>query len=694
MIDGISNNNEHAAKALFISLSTATQHFGTTAQCLRDRGWETAMEIEQNHAPLTITQSMMKNVQALYHVDSTTNNSKKIYDFAKQFSIPVALQLDGVVEYSNTFLNTKSGTHFLRPAPCDLVFAASEHDRIILESLGNKSVATGLPRFDLLQAENSSIQKPIEHNSGRVLIATANNPACTNGARERVLKSLMTLKLELERRRLPVLWRISKEYARILDIENDFSHLGDALASVDFVMTTASTLAVESILAAKPTLIIHPHPWPLWIPSAWVWQPQMLNLIGEDLLAMRKLEAIDQQVNQAVQESLGTILNRQQLSTNDCVESILDSLFAPDCDSLLAQAEVMKKYRFDSASKNVSDEICKLKTTTNHEQIIVPQETQDSKDTSLVNAFLELVNDGYSKVSIATSKSPSNELVNLVNLHHDLIAGFILIDVTHGSQFLGKPAWSHDELIDEQIIDCVLIDQNRQDVVFQTLLSTCMSENAIPCFQNKLPVRSVSSTILSTNHIQDVLNDFKPYAAQKNAYTTLPIGILQAKSYDLEQGISCPDQSMVILRGDEEDFQVFKDLEEYRNHGLVVRSMRWSDAELEAPGSFKSMVESLNNAQYALYGAGAHTQRLLLCSGVSHYPSFIIDDQANIDDLCWGIPVMRLDQIPTDLISELSCIFMSSKQYEDEMFENCAMVFDKSIRRVKLYDSHKIHIAQ
>src|SRR5690606_2897275 len=114
------------------------------------------------------------------------------------------LLMDGIVEWRNTFVNPRVGEAFLRPAPVELIACAGENDRRILESLGNRAVATGLPR---LAAAGRT--PPLSDSEAPVLVATARTPAFTLAERTRLLAALAKLRDALEVGGVPVVWRLT-----------------------------------------------------------------------------------------------------------------------------------------------------------------------------------------------------------------------------------------------------------------------------------------------------------------------------------------------------------------------------------------------------------------------------------------------------------------------------------------------------
>jgi glycosyltransferase involved in cell wall biosynthesis len=187
---------------------------------------------------------------------------------ARRVGARLVLVMDGLVEYRNTFLNPRNGAQFLRPAPADLVVCCGETDERVLTAMGNRAVATGLPRLDRLAAEGPL---PPPDRPG-LLVATANTPAFNEEERHRLLEALRRLRTVVERMGIAARWRLTGGLASDLGVERDASPVRESLGAVSAVITTSSTLLVESMLAGRPTAILHAHPTPLWQAAAWGWR--------------------------------------------------------------------------------------------------------------------------------------------------------------------------------------------------------------------------------------------------------------------------------------------------------------------------------------------------------------------------------------------------------------------------------------
>jgi len=336
-------------QALLIALSCGHHHFPGVAQALNARDWATTTDTAQHHPPLTLSKDQLDHADLILHPDGVNHNATNLLIQTREASKPLVLLMDGVLEYANTFLNPNAGPNFLRPAPGNLVLASGAHDTKVLQALGNHAIATGLPR--LAEFARCFKAKPTEPQSTTILIATANQPAFTPESKARLLATLDKIKAAAARRSITLRWRIADELAAELKITNDPRGLAESIASSDAVLTTASTLAIESMIADRPTAIIHPHPWPLWIPAAWIYQPQTSQSI-DHTLAVNTHAA-----NTAAAESIAQITQSTPSHHTVNLDSLLDSLLAPDPSLLALQSRILEHTHHADAPARVASAI-------------------------------------------------------------------------------------------------------------------------------------------------------------------------------------------------------------------------------------------------------------------------------------------------------------------------------------------------
>ena len=182
--------------------------------------------------------------------------------------VRVALMMDGIVEYRNTFVNPWVPKGFLHAMPVDAVFAAVEEDAARLLSWGNHAVATGLPRLSGIARTRTCADRTRD----KVMVATARRAAFSDeefatlrGALERVRDALVD---EIGEER--IVWRLTEGLDGLLGVVNDTRGLTEAMGECGVVMTTPSTLMLEARLMGARVAILHPWETPLWQRSAWV----------------------------------------------------------------------------------------------------------------------------------------------------------------------------------------------------------------------------------------------------------------------------------------------------------------------------------------------------------------------------------------------------------------------------------------
>ncbi len=308
---------------------------------MESRGVDWNLECFLGPVPGRVTPEAAAPADVLVHADGVEAHSVGVVHAARRAGKPLALLMDGVLEYANTFLNSRAGNGFLRPAPGDVVLAAGVHDRAILQALGNRAVATGLPR---LTAFARAVERALApHEEGYLLVATANQPAFTPGGRRRVLASLERVRETARRRGVAVRWRIASDIAAAIGVEVDREPLLASLVGARAVLTTASTLALEAMMAGRATAILHPHPWPLWLPCAWLWRGEGADGVDEDRERMLSLDGQDSAANEAAARSCEAALGgRGAMDTGD-LDCLLDSLVGGDSARLGQQAGILRR---------------------------------------------------------------------------------------------------------------------------------------------------------------------------------------------------------------------------------------------------------------------------------------------------------------------------------------------------------------
>ena len=193
----------------------------------------------------------------------------------QRLGVPTCHVLDGILEWRNLFENPRTtvaetGAPLYRPLISDHTFAMGEIQRLTLQWLGNDNVhAFGLPRFDALPVKPCRVG-PIEGRP-KVLIATANTPWFSEEQKNRFCEEFGRL-VDLLRPRsdLAIEWRVTEPVAVEFGLKNSTQQPSTvALQSVTALITTPSSLVIESMRLGVPTLVFDPYACPILNPSAW-----------------------------------------------------------------------------------------------------------------------------------------------------------------------------------------------------------------------------------------------------------------------------------------------------------------------------------------------------------------------------------------------------------------------------------------
>ena len=195
-------------------------------------------------------------------------------------SLPVLILSDGILEYRNTWEHPDlpAGSMF-QPLFGHKLACISKSQARIVESWGNvgRCEVVGLPRLD------SAVEKwlpPLTHEGPfRILVATANTPAFNDEQRAAVISGLAQLRKTVEHnpvvngRPLEVVWRLTtgldEEIGLPAPPTGKAPPLSDVIDEVHAVITTPSTLYLESVVKKRPTAILDFHNSPMYVASAW-----------------------------------------------------------------------------------------------------------------------------------------------------------------------------------------------------------------------------------------------------------------------------------------------------------------------------------------------------------------------------------------------------------------------------------------
>jgi len=222
-------------------------------------------------------------------IDVLGRGSIRAVETARHVGAASVYLMDGIVEYRNTFINPRVGERFLRPAPVDVIACAGSHDSALLRSLGNEAVVTGLPRLSGL--------KRFERPGRGVLVSTARTPAFNDGERAVLVGALGKLRDEFERVGEPAIWRLTGGLEQDIGVENNPCGLEEALNTCAAVVSTPSTVLIESMLVGRPTALLFPFRSPCWVSAAWrlegdVSSPELRSLLKPTRLRLDRQEQL------------------------------------------------------------------------------------------------------------------------------------------------------------------------------------------------------------------------------------------------------------------------------------------------------------------------------------------------------------------------------------------------------------------
>ena len=211
----------------------------------------------------------------------------KLREIHKRGTVPVLILADGILEYRNTWEHPDLPDASMFQPLCGHKMASIGRGQVrVIESWGNvgKCEFVGLPRMDALCSKEPV---PIQTEGPfRLLIATANTPSFNDEQRETVVQSLTHIRERLEKnpkvngRECVVTWRLTDGLERAIGLpESEFPREGfdaparkpmlEVIDEVDAVITTPSTLYLESVIKKRPTAILDFHNRPHYVPAAW-----------------------------------------------------------------------------------------------------------------------------------------------------------------------------------------------------------------------------------------------------------------------------------------------------------------------------------------------------------------------------------------------------------------------------------------
>jgi hypothetical protein len=216
---------------------------------------------------------------------------RRIYE---QRRVPILLLADGILEYRNTWQNpTISDGSMYMPLMGDKIACIGDASARMIETWGNrgKTEVIGFPRLDPLLNVGSL---PGRSSEFRLLIATASTPAFDERQRDLVRSSLQAVKqfcesnAKIAGRDFQVEWRLTDGLETEIGIKpsgkgDEIPSLAQAINECDGVITTPSTIYLESALLGRPTAVIDFTNSPQFLPSAWTITvaEHLQNVLGE-----------------------------------------------------------------------------------------------------------------------------------------------------------------------------------------------------------------------------------------------------------------------------------------------------------------------------------------------------------------------------------------------------------------------------
>ena len=211
----------------------------------------------------------------------------KLGDIFQRGAVPVLILADGILEYRNTWEHPDlPDASMFQPLTGHKLACIGRGQARVIESWGNigKCEFVGLPRLDSI---NDANVPPVQTEGPfRLLIATANTPSFNDDQRQTVVKSLTHIRERLVKnpkvngRQCEVTWRLTDGLERAIGLpESEIPSeewdapkrkpLSEVIDEVDAVITTPSTLYLESVLKERPTAILDFHNRPHYVPAAW-----------------------------------------------------------------------------------------------------------------------------------------------------------------------------------------------------------------------------------------------------------------------------------------------------------------------------------------------------------------------------------------------------------------------------------------
>ncbi len=209
--------------------------------------------------------------------------------------------IDGILEWRNaweTGVEEPACPQTMRPVLSDKVACIGNSQARVLQAWGNhgKPEVTGIPRLDsLLAGAADRLSESPCSRATRILVTTAKWPGYTPAQRDQVRQSLIDLRNYSLRRQdeapTPAVnwtWRLTGGLAEEVGVENSLAdttgpELVRLLGEVDIVISTPSTVLLESMAMGRPTAILDYTNSPAYVPAAWqiTARRQISDVVGQ-----------------------------------------------------------------------------------------------------------------------------------------------------------------------------------------------------------------------------------------------------------------------------------------------------------------------------------------------------------------------------------------------------------------------------
>ena len=208
----------------------------------------------------------------------TITTLRRIYEEAK---VPILILCDGILEFRNTWQNpTIADGSVYQTIFGHKIACIGRAPARIIESFGNQGLCeiVGHPRFDeMYTSEHLPVQ---DSGPFRLLVTTARTPAFNEQQHRQVVKGLTELKNRFTRnnsvgkRLVEVNWRLPDSLLNELNLPKaDQAHklpsLGETIELSDAVITTPSTVFLESLIKRRPVALLDFTNSPAYVPAAW-----------------------------------------------------------------------------------------------------------------------------------------------------------------------------------------------------------------------------------------------------------------------------------------------------------------------------------------------------------------------------------------------------------------------------------------